>query len=1072
MSENKNRKSTKELVDVVIAFCELFSGLKMYPYQEQFARRIIRSVLTNDGNEITALFSRQCILEGELIHTREGDLVKIEDHPDSWVTNENAKVLEIKAKGGYVLKCTANHPVMTDHGWVKAGLLRLNDKIVVLSKWDKHNYNMNPEYYKSCSTESIINNVLMKTGHFNNFPLYEIGEDGEELSLSDIISIAQLEGTHRVYDVTYPNKGWFICNGVKVHNSGKSETVSMVSAGLMVILPKLANMPMFADDPRLQMFKRGVMIGIFAPSQRQAQTTYGKIRNKVEGQRGLEILSDPDFKTGFSTSNGTTVALTNGSFVTAISASDGANIEGESFQIIICEECLVKGSKISTPKGLVNVEDVKVGDNVLSYNHDLKIIEHKKVLRSFNQQLYERKIVTITLSNGETLKCTDNHKIFLNNEGYFRADLAKCGDFMLSYTPPTQEMEKLNDNKRKPDVNRNPTRGWEYLLPRKRFKKSSIHPKSIFQTRSLCNVQIPIHREILQQTSKKRGKYGEGSIYNQNNYKMSSIVQRVPQSLLPQWEKTGYSRMARFTHPRGFSFLVHGRWFNEGNNVFTHKCFSTRRKFNDYKTLREKLRYFPNNTTGQTSEKSSFNFFRLRKKQISQTSSTLYARKYDVQDTNNRRVKKMCNLWKRFCTLQKHFLSLFKGVQERTTENILQTEILRSEKVFITGVSIEEHENITVYDLTVEDNHNFFSDSVLVHNCQDISDFKIQKSISPMGAAYNATFIKIGTASTKKGDFYHSIQRNKKDFEDKVIRVKNHFEYNYLIVSKYNEKYRKYVEQEKRRLGEKSDAFRLSYCLEWILQRGMFIDIADFEANNVNPDYDIVPYDKTATHVVGIDVGGGSDSTVVTVTEVDWKMPVVLESRTDEETGEEVFYQCYNTYVKAWKEISNTPNFEEQYTEIMHFLSNYKIARVVIDTTKERALADRINANTAYEVVQYVFSSKSKSDLYKNFEREVNSGRVNIPGGEETKKTGEYNRCLAQLQDLEKSWRGSYMVVAHPPTKEGRDDYPDSMALSILGCMNKGFVNEITTTNDRRGFISGRTQNMYLDRNKFTGRRR
>lgn len=694
MSENKNRKSTKELVDVVIAFCELFSGLKMYPYQEQFARRIIRSVLTNDGNEITALFSRQCILEGELIHTREGDLVKIEDHPDSWVTNENAKVLEIKAKGGYVLKCTANHPVMTDHGWVKAGLLRLNDKIVVLSKWDKHNYNMNPEYYKSCSTESIINNVLMKTGHFNNFPLYEIGEDGEELSLSDIISIAQLEGTHRVYDVTYPNKGWFICNGVKVHNSGKSETVSMVSAGLMVILPKLANMPMFADDSRLQMFKRGVMIGIFAPSQRQAQTTYGKIRNKVEGQRGLEILSDPDFKTGFSTSNGTTVALTNGSFVTAISASDGANIEGESFQIIICEEA------------------------------------------------------------------------------------------------------------------------------------------------------------------------------------------------------------------------------------------------------------------------------------------------------------------------------------------------------------------------------------------QDISDFKIQKSISPMGAAYNATFIKIGTASTKKGDFYHSIQRNKKDFEDKVIRVKNHFEYDYLIVSKYNEKYRKYVEQEKRRLGEKSDAFRLSYCLEWILQRGMFIDIADFEANNVNPDYDIVPYDKTATHVVGIDVGGGSDSTVVTVTEVDWKMPVVLESRTDEETGEEVFYQCYNTYVKAWKEISNTPNFEEQYTEIMHFLSNYKIARVVIDTTKERALADRINANTAYEVVQYVFSSKSKSDLYKNFEREVNSGRVNIPGGEETKKTGEYNRCLAQLQDLEKSWRGSYMVVSHPPTKEGRDDYPDSMALSILGCMNKGFVNEITTTNDRRGFISGRTQNMYLDRNKFTGRRR
>ncbi len=35
---------------------------------------------------------------------------------------------------------------------------------------------------------------------------------------------------------------------------------------------------------------------------------------------------------------------------------------------------------------------------------------------------------------------------------------------------------------------------------------------------------------------------------------------------------------------------------------------------------------------------------------------------------------------------------------------------------------IEELENvIDVYDITVEDNHNFYADGILVHNCQEIT---------------------------------------------------------------------------------------------------------------------------------------------------------------------------------------------------------------------------------------------------------------------------------------------------------------------------------------------------------------
>ena len=138
---------------------------------------------------------------------------------------------------------------------------------------------------------------------------------------------------------------------------------------------------------------------------------------------------------------------------------------------------------------------------------------------------------------------------------------------------------------------------------------------------------------------------------------------------------------------------------------------------------------------------------------------------------------------------------------------------------------------------------------IICEECQDISNYKIQKSIHPMGAAYNATIVKIGTATTFKGDFYDAIQRNKRDYEAKTTHIRNHFEFDYKIASKYNPSYAKYVEKEKARLGEKSDSFRMSYCLEWIIERGMFIDIAKFEASNGESLLERVMYDKSQKRV-------------------------------------------------------------------------------------------------------------------------------------------------------------------------------------------------------------------------------
>lgn len=529
------RVPTTELVNRIFNFCELYSGRTMFPYQEQFSKRVIRSVLLNDGAEITALFARQ---------------------------------------------------------------------------------------------------------------------------------------------------------------SGKSETIAITVGGMMIILPVLANMPMFADDPRLMMFKDGLWVGIFAPSQRQAQITYGRLKARLQCKTAIAVLEDPEFRLQFSTSNGQTVALTNGSFATAISASDGSNIEGESFKLIICEEC------------------------------------------------------------------------------------------------------------------------------------------------------------------------------------------------------------------------------------------------------------------------------------------------------------------------------------------------------------------------------------------QDISNFKIRKSIHPMGAAYNASIIKIGTATTYKGDFYDAIQRNKREQESRASHIKNHFEYDYEVASKYNPKYAKYVEGEKRRLGENSDEFRMSYKLEWIIERGMFVDIVKFEESNGETSLERVMSDRQATHVAGIDIGGKNDSTVVTMCEVDWNMPVIMETRTDDETGEEVTYMAYNTYLKDWLCISNEPDYEEQYPLIVDYLSLFWVVRVVCDATREASVSHRLRANLRCEVIPYVFSQKSKSDLYKHLEKEISAGRARVCSGEKTRATKEYNDFLEQLGDLQKGYSGTNLVVAHPDERGAHDDYPDSWALAVWGCSFTGEINNTETNKNKFTEKTNNEKRYYSRRNRLTSRRR
>lgn len=352
---------------------------------------------------------------------------------------------------------------------------------------------------------------------------------------------------------------------------------------------------------------------------------------------------------------------------------------------------------------------------------------------------------------------------------------------------------------------------------------------------------------------------------------------------------------------------------------------------------------------------------------------------------------------------------------------------------------------------------------IIVDEAQDVGNFKYTKSLSPMGAFYNATKILIGTATTQKGFFYESIERNTKEYENGGKR--NHFEYNYLTVIKYNPKYEKYIEGEKKRLGEHSDEFQMSYNLKWILERGMFINGKQFD-ELADKTRGVTLRDLKKAHVVGIDLGKKQDSTVITVLEVDWDNPIVVDKAHEVGIPD---YVAYNVHIKAWKELHGD-NWNEQYDEIISFLSEFNVVRIVMDATGVGdAIYDRLRANLNYEVIPYVFSRVSKSDLYKHLNSEFRAKRVIYPADEYTKETREFKKFEQQFLDLEKGYSGQLMVVSHPNVAGARDDYCDSLALAVWGAKGDEVSRPIT---EKENIYRKNTSIFTVAKNNFTARRR
>ena len=86
----------------------------------------------------------------------------------------------------------------------------------------------------------------------------------------------------------------------------------------------------------------------------------------------------------------------------------------------------VAGTLVMTKQGLKAIEEIQVGDQVLSYNDNLEIFEYKDVIEVYNNEATE--LCHIHTEN-EEIVCTPNHSI-LTSEGWKLASELTVNDLI------------------------------------------------------------------------------------------------------------------------------------------------------------------------------------------------------------------------------------------------------------------------------------------------------------------------------------------------------------------------------------------------------------------------------------------------------------------------------------------------------------------------------------------------------------------------------------------------------------------------------------------------------------------
>lgn len=301
-------------------------------------------------------------------------------------------------------------------------------------------------------------------------------------------------------------------------------------------------------------------------------------------------------------------------------------------------------------------------------------------------------------------------------------------------------------------------------------------------------------------------------------------------------------------------------------------------------------------------------------------------------------------------------------------------------------------------------------DLIIVEEAQLAPDDLVGVKILPMGKTTNAPNVWLGTAGYRKCTFWKLIQNGKalvydwqRVAKDRRKMYKETNNVKHLI-------YEQSVKSDIKKFGTDSDMVRISYNLEWLLERGMFVTQAQLEQCRVYSLYNLDdPANKQYDHYFGLDSAKQVDRTVLKIgREIDGKLTTV-----------------YSIEIQGM-------NYQDQFELIADTLRKFKVIAGAIDSTGQGDfmpdLFDRL-VDRNYFIMRVTFNLVSKDNMYKSWLNKILNDKFAYYYDDNEITATRFEYETANL--ITETKQDKYMSVHHPEEPDAHDDHPDSTVLMV-----------------------------------------
>jgi intein/homing endonuclease len=416
------------------------------------------------------------------------------------------------------------------------------------------------------------------------------------------------------------------------------------------------------------------------------------------------------------------------------------------FDLVVLDECFTYDTKIITEIGEKNIGDiVENGLNVkiLTYNHENKVFEYKKINRWIRKN--KDTIYKIKLNNGLFIECTDNHKFYVNNKGYVRANELTTTDdlYMLSETINKETdleknkmlLKKLRLNSKKQNL---PSKTERIQISKKlceMWKFDGIYNRKENDVKNILFGNLFKHGKSKQFRSERKKKRN-----NRKKWRMVKNNEKHTQ------EKPSYGKIIFPTNEKKQPDEKFEEFRKNERKIKRENIFSKGREWKNNTTTRNVI----SDVRGRM-DNGTTNINQKCQQDIQKLTPLLQSgyRKLRIKNINRDR-------WK---ITQNQKMELF-GFEKNKNIKFIRVESIEILERGSYDKSTNLHsKNTRVYDLEIEDNHNYFANSILVSNCHYVKNAQAQRTklINDLVKNVDRLWLLTGTPMTSRPMDYFNL---------------------------------------------------------------------------------------------------------------------------------------------------------------------------------------------------------------------------------------------------------------------------------------------------------------------------